>query len=364
MINRNKNPVLLMAGEFWQGSSEVGLANGMRTLGWAVQEVNRCHFGVEVGRSLSMRIASRLFRKFSTRAYQRKILDECLMLRPQMLLTVKGSDLDRKLLKDVKAMGIKTVMYYPDLAFNHAEVHEDSFDLYDVFVTTKSFQVPWLREHLKRSAIAYVPHGYVGETHAPIFKKITETDYTCDVRYAGNHSAYKQRWLQQLIDLDPNIDLEVIGRRWREQSPGLLLPDVAIRGELTGINYAREIQTAKINVAFHFGPTNSDWQDLVSTRTFEIPACAGFMLHIDNDEIREFFIPGVDIDVFTTAEELHEKIKFYLARPDLREKMIARAYQKCVPAYSYARRAEQIMQAVEIAADGASLVVDSGGAAV
>ena len=33
----------------------------------------------------------------------------------------------------------------------------------------------------------------------------------------------------------------------------------------------------------------TQWKDLVSTRTFEIPACKGFMLHVDNSEVREFF---------------------------------------------------------------------------
>ncbi len=90
------------------------------------------------------------------------------------------------------------------------------------------------------------------------------------------------------------------------------------------------------------GQVSSDWADMVSTRTFEIPACRGFMLHVDNEEIREFYKPGVEIDVFASPEELADKIKFYLRRPDLRAKMIERAFQRCVPNYSYIARARYI----------------------
>ena len=70
------------------------------------------------------------------------------------------------------------------------------------------------------------------------------------------------------------------------------------------------------------------------------------MLHIDNEEVRELFTPGVEIDVFSTAEELSEKVRFYLGRPDLREKMIERAYARAVPHYGYAERASTISRII------------------
>jgi spore maturation protein CgeB len=90
-------------------------------------------------------------------------------------------------------------------------------------------------------------------------------------------------------------------------------------------------------------PASGDWEDLVSTRTFEIPAAKCFMLHIDNEEVRDLFNPGSEIDVFSSGEQLSNQIDFYLARPDLRAKLIERAYRRCVPAYSYDARAQQMI---------------------
>src|SRR5262249_17411330 len=109
------------------------------------------------------------------------------------------------------------------------------------------------------------------------------------------------------------------------------------------------LQTARINLAFHFGPSGSNgWQDLVSTRTFEIPACKGFMLHIDNKEVRDLFEPGKEIDVFETATELCEKITHYLGNNKLCREMVERSYVRAVPAYSYDARAKRMIELIGI----------------
>lgn len=339
-----RKPVMVFAGDFRAGSSERGLADGFRKLGWAVHEVDRRNFGVNGGRSLLMRGIARISRQQVEVAYREEILQACRTLQPDVLFTVKGAGLNALVLKEAGANDTSVVMYYPDIAFNHSGVDEASFRGYHLFVTTKTFHVPWLRERLGTERVAYVPHGYVNATHHPVNPHPDEQDYLFDVLYAGNHSSYKQRWLTELVGLDPTINLAVVGSRWREQRPRVAIPESFFLGEQRGVCYAKAIQLARINVAFHFGPTNSDWQDLVSTRTFEIPACGGFMLHIDNNEVREFFEPGTEIDVFGSPEELHDKIRFYLPRPELRRKMIERAYARCVPAYGYIFRAREIQQ--------------------
>ena len=56
---------------------------------------------------------------------------------------------------------------------------------------------------------------------------------------------------------------------------------------------------------------------------------------------------GEEIDVFSTPEELADKIRFYLARPELRAQMIERAYARAAPHYSYAARAKEISSLIK-----------------
>lgn len=343
----SRNPTMVFAGEFWTGASGSGLSSGLREIGWALQEVDYRHFGISLGRSLGARIAARAMRRRATELYRDKLLDECRALRPDVFLTIKGSGVTSNLLRQIKETGARTVMYYPDYHFDYRDVEQSSFGEYDLFVTTKTFQLGHLEALLGKDRVAYVPHGYSGNVHRPILDRIAEKDYRIDLLYPGNHSAYKQTWLEKALAALPGPSVEIVGNRWRESASQGPLSHCHMPGERIGIAYAEAIQTARINIAVHFGPAASGWEDLVSTRTFEIPACKGFMLHIDNEEVRGFFTPGEEIDVFSTPEELADKIKFYLARPELRARMIERAWRRCVPAYSYAARAKQIVDLIE-----------------
>ncbi len=339
---------MVFAGEFWSGASGAGLSHGFRALGWAVQEIDYGNYGARSGRHLAMKVANRLTRPMANIAYRTALIDACEVQRPKILLTIKGSAIDSDLLQKVKRLGAKTVMYYPDVHFDHPGVSQGSFKDYDLFVTTKTFQMEQLEQRLGRGAVAYVPHGYSDMVHQPILGSLSDGDYFAEALHIGNYSSYKQAWLEALIRLRPELDLHIAGSPvWRAKVARSALQPAAIHGERMGVAYAMSIQSAKINIAVHFGPTSYGWQDNVSTRTFEIPACKGFMLHIDNDEVREFFEPGRDIDVFSSPEELSDKVEFYLARPDLRATMIEHAYERCVPAYGYGARAAAMARLFE-----------------
>lgn len=331
---------MVFAGSFWPAGTERGLADGFRALGWAVQEVDGRDFTVGGGGGYAARIAARLLRSAAAGSFQQAILEACRSLRPDVFLTTKGVHVTSELLREIKDFGTRVVMYYPDRDFYHQGISESSFNEYDLFVTTKTFQLKYLSDKLTPSRVAYVPHGYVGASHRGIFRDIPENKFLFDSLYIGNYSLYKERWIRETLDKIPT-SIDVIGDRWPILAEGAL-PRCQFHGRQTGILYAQAIQSARINIAIHFGPGPKGWSDLVSTRTFEIPACRGFMLHIDNEEVREFFKPGEEIDVFATPEELADKIQFYLPRSDLRARMIERAYNRAVPGYSYEARASEL----------------------
>jgi hypothetical protein len=156
------------------------------------------------------------------------------------------------------------------------------------------------------------------------------------------------QWLEAIARWLPDVKLAVIGAGWTDPTKGTRLQSSVTGYQLVGDAYVRSVQQVKINVAFHMGPRRQrGWEDLVSMRTFELPACKGFMLHIDNGEVRALFEPEKEIDVFSTPEELCEKIRFYLTRPELRREMIERAYARCVPTHSYDTRAKVIGRLLE-----------------
>lgn len=340
-----RRPVMVAATEFFDGSTGSGMVSGFRDLGWLVQQVDHIAFSGSA-RSFLLRVASRLTRKGLRRAYQEAVWRECERLRPDVFFTVKGTGLSSALLERVRALGTKTLMYYPDFHFDHPGLDQRSFKFYDLFVTTKSFQLDWLRERLGSERVAYIPHGFTDALFQPVFDKIDGAELRFDVLYMGNHSPYKQAWLERLLELSPELNLGVVGGRWREQQFPLRIPESSMLGEVRGLSLAELVQRSKINIGLHFGKTKSGWGDLVSRRTFEIPACKGFMLHLDNAEVRTLFDVGDEIDVFSSPEELHKKICFYLDHPARRAEMIERAFTRAVPNYGHASRARQLHERI------------------
>ncbi|MBW8366831.1 MAG: hypothetical protein K0M70_03105, partial [Arenimonas sp.] len=243
---------MVAATECRDGASGSGLVAGFRQLGWLVQTVD---YGAFAGSSVSLalRAATRLTQNALQQAYQESVLHECEALRPDVLFTVKGTGLNKKLLERVQSLGTKIVMYYPDVSFDHPGVDKESFRLYDCFVTTKSFQLAWLSERLGVGRVAHVPHGYTEAVFQSVLDSVSDQEFVFDVLYMGNHSPYKQQWLERLIELHPGLNLAVAGSRWREQASPLGIPSSAMLGEVRGLALAKLIQTSRINIALHFG---------------------------------------------------------------------------------------------------------------
>jgi spore maturation protein CgeB len=163
----------------------------------------------------------------------------------------------------------------------------------------------------------------------------------------GTYSAYKERILNAVRDAFPEVHFRIYGNGWNQISRETLKPCVADR-PVYGLNYAQLANAAKINLAMHMGRADeTGWEDQVSTRSFELPACKGFMLHVDSSEVRQLYDVGREIDVFSSADDLCERIRFYLKNDTIRMQMVERAYRRCVPAYSYDCRARDIASFIE-----------------
>ncbi len=331
----------VIATEFWHGSTGAALAHGLRKCDWQVHEIDARLFFLEPHSTLT-KVASRLVRRPSIRSYNAAVLAAVDHVRPQAFLTVKGTWLEADTLRLLAERGVLCLNYYPDLHFEHQGLDRAILPLFDLVLTTKSFQVEYLQRLIGADRVAMLHHGYSDLIHLPRSAGLRERDYFADVTYVGNYSAYKEKWLTSIARRLPQAQLYIIGSRW-EFAHDDRLKRCALGHVLTGDFCSRAIQHSRINVAIHGGPAGPcGWQDLVSTRTFEIPACKGFMLHIDNAEVRCLFKPGREIDVFASEDGLIEKIEYYLPRATLRCDMIERAYRRCVPAYGYDARAEVI----------------------
>ena len=330
----------VMATEFWHGSTGRALAQGLRGEGWSVAELDTLAYHPRAS-TLPHRAANRLLNPLAMAAYNRDLITLCKQVEAEVMVTVKGSYIAGTTLNALRDADIRCVNFYPDFHFDHNGTEVADFRFYDFFATTKSFQVDWLRAMLPADNVALVHHGYAPLVHVPPVTQIVEPLW--DVSHIGNPSPYKRDFMVAIAEAFPSLRLAVIGNRWAEHAQGTALEPHVVPYPLTGDLFTQAIAQTRINVAMHFGPHGANgWYDRVSTRTFEIPAVGGFMLHIDNDEVRGLYEAERECALFSDTKSLCAQIERYLADDAALRAVAAAGLARCVPAYSLSNRAVEL----------------------
>lgn len=331
------------ATELWYGSTGYDLSSGLRTCNWRVEGVEPAEFD-PAGRSLPHRAIRRMLRPYFLQGYNNAIISAVERVGAKVMLTVKGNFIAESTLDELGRRGVIRIVYYPDYHFDHPGVTEEKFAHFDLIVTTKSFQVDRLAAIAGRDRVVFLHHGYstVGMPAATD----ASTKMLWDVCYVGNASPHKLSYLQAVATHLPAIRMLVVGNGW-EIARGTPLESMVLGHPLSGDFLSRLVARSRINLAVHFGThARTGWEDFVSRRTFEIPAYGGFMLHIDNQEVRELYNVGKEMDVFSTPAQLVEKVAFYLDNPALASAAAKRGSARANPSYSIAQRARSIDELV------------------
>ncbi len=338
----------VVTGDFWHGASERGLAQGMREAGWNVQEVPLLDHQLR-SRALALRIAARLLDRFGARSYNAAIASAVDTATMDLLLLVKGSYVDPAVLAHCRRAGTTSALFYPDVYFDVAadKVERRLIADVDLLFTTKAFHLGYLDTLRGPGRTHLIHHGYSPLVHRPHHPLSDPAGYLYDIAYIGNPDATKLAWLTEIARRFPDRRMIVAGDRWAQLAQGTPLDGRTSQGRITGDLMAEIIQRSRVSLAIHASPDGPEgWRDGVSTRTFEIPACGGFMLHEDNPELRALFVPGAECGVFTSLDDLCEKVAYYLAHEDERVAIAERGHARCVPAYSYYERAREMLEVV------------------
>ncbi len=335
---------VLFLGENWYGSSSRACSFALRRLACDVLDVDSQAVFPNL-HTFSGRLWRRLGRDILVREYNELVLRSAENIRPDFVLAFKASLLRADTLRRLRALGCRLYNYYPDTSvFSHGSHLPQALPEYDVVFHTKPFFVRDVCSRLQIKQAVFVPHGYDPEIHRPM--TLDDGDwkrYACDVAFIGVHTSHKEDMMQKLLRLRPQLNLRIWGYGWeRCHSPALRshVEDEALFGEF----YAKAIQVAKINLAILSGKVEGASQgDETTTRTFEIPACGGFMLHERTPEVLTLFKENQEIACFDSSEELAGQIDSFLAEPEKRARLAVAGRRRCVPHYSYDQRMKAIL---------------------
>ena len=286
----------------------------------------------------------RLLKRMLIREYNGLILDLASKYEPSILLAFKGPYIEARTLHILRTRGIALYNYYPDrVVLAGGTMIEETLPEYDCLFDTKKFWDAGAQHFTKPRERVFVPHGYDPEVHQPLALSTKDiSEYQCDVSCIATHSPRKEKILKELVISKPSLDLRIWGNQWVENCQSSELRKYINGSALVGNQYVKAIRSARINLAIMgILPTV---KDETTTRTYEIPACAGFMLHERTEEVLDLYEEGKEIACFDSIQELGEKIDYYLAHAKERQEIALSGYTRCVPAYSYDNRMAEIIK--------------------
>ena len=332
-------------GADWWGSDARALAAELRGQGHMLIDRHYEDYFPTKWRSILMRGVRRLLRNCMAAEYNRAVEELLQVEAMDFLLVFKGMLLSPKTLQKFRAAGIPCYCVYPDVSFqDHGANIWDCLPLYDCVFTTKSFHLEdsELRRRVKR--LEFVPHGFDPEVHRPI--PLTETlksYYSSDLSFVGVWTPKKERILLTLVEAMPDARLKIWGPFWERAT-------VAVRNCWQGrAAYGDELAAICTNARINLGLLSEAGGgtvkgDQTTARTWQIPACGGFMLHEDTEELRAAFSAGEHIAVFGDTEELVAAVRKYLGDDLLRDRLRLAGYQHCLKSgYSYRTAGDRIL---------------------
>jgi len=312
---------ILCIGETWFGSDARAAFAALRRLGHSVQVLDESSYVSIQWQSVFAKGLRKLFKPLFVNELKRGTIALAYHFKPDCLFVFKGNWVHPDLIDYCRQRNIVALNYYPDVSFlTHGSYIPKALPHYDHVFTTKSYGVEDMNRELGVQRSGFLPPGFDPELHRPVALGREDRDtYECDVAFIGTWSLKKERLLASLCHALPKARVKIWGCQWNN-SKSAVLADSIVGSEVTGDEYTKAICGASICLGLLSeagGGASSG--DLITARTFQIPACGTFMLHERNAEVLGYFHESKEAAFFDSPEELVEKVGYYLENSSERE---------------------------------------------
>jgi spore maturation protein CgeB len=338
--------LILFLGADWWGSDARALAVALRHSENALIEVIYEDFFPLQWSTVPLRALRRLARPWLVQDYNRAVLGHAGNPAIDFVLVFKGKLLQAATLERFRQQGTRIYCFYPDVSFlDHGPEIWDCLPLYNCLFTTKSFHLDDAALRGRVRQMKLVAHGFDPEVHRPVtLNDGMKRQYGCDVSFVGCWSPKKEALLACIVRECPDLNIRIWGLGWRRSAPTMRSRwqgRGAFGDELSIIYRASKINLGLVSEAGR----GTKVGDLVTARTWQIPAVGGFMLHEDTVELRRYFNPESEVGVFQSGLDLAERIRYYLADQDRRLQILDSGHRRCLEShYTYAAAADEILR--------------------
>jgi len=274
--------------------------------------------------------------------------------QPALHIVYGGDTYAPELVEQIRARKVYQVMWYPAVTPVPPPEVVAAGRAYDRFFT----MAEGLVERFADAGLPdprWLPEGMEPSLYA--YDEITDLDrelFACDVTLVGklesDNPAYMERWKLVKRIVDEGIHIKWWGPRIRRKIGtfvlGLLLSKVsrAYGGRFVwNETYAKAVHLSKVFLAREAYP---HIRRSMSKRAFIAMGLGAFYLTFPTRGIGEMFVPGKELVLFKTPDEMVEKIRYYLEHDTERLAIATAARARVLAEHTYEHRFEQMLSVV------------------
>ncbi len=258
----------------------------------------------------------------------------CMLFRPSILLhAIFTDEFHAETIRAISSeLGIPTVAFFSDDHWRFDDFSRFAARPYDWICTTSADAA----RRYEELGFANVIRSQWGANH--FFFRPMSCGYEYDVSFIGQPHGCRREVVRRLRER--GVRIAVRGRGWEEGRIGL--------SEMIRMFSASRINLNLSNASVSESLEKDGERPLlqIKGRDFEVPACGGFLLTQENPELNEYFEPGKEIEVYRDTDDLLEKIEYYLAHDEERERVRKAGYERFLKEHTMLSRLEAIFSRV------------------
>lgn len=330
------NMRFLLVGEYFKGAYGELIYNNLARLGNEAEKINTSDF-------FKLSFINRVCNKFlktnhyfgrGVKKLNKVILERAtngsfdfiLFIKPTLIYPETIVNIKERAGERTKIIGL--TLDPTDLLNYNSDYFYESIPFFDLYLAGRRVDGEAMYKYGAKKVYWFM-FGSDTSCHYPIKVPDAEKEKSgADVVFFGTFSKGEKRveYMERLCR--EGYDVKIYGNAWDwfrlPWNSCLRRKNKIIPGNTPCEEMSKLIGSSKIVLAF----MRDVMEAKIGLRSFEIPLCKGFMLHLRTKEAEEFFIPDKEAVFFSDYDEMKKKIDFYLKHPELREKIAEAGYRK------------------------------------
>ena len=201
-----------------------------------------------------------------------------------------------------------------------------------------------LRAAGTRGRVEYVPVGIDPQVYRPLELTAAEYErYRSDVCFIGGLSRRYHATRREMIEyaIERGVEMKLWGG-YREHFVGSPILRYW-QGQVWGEEQVKALCAAKIGLNFPPDHQPGELDRGLNLRALELVACGVFQLMQYTPGVHEFFEVDKEVVCFDSKEEMLDKIRYYLAHDDKRERIAKAGRGRLLREHTWAHRVERML---------------------